>query len=847
MVTNRVVFPSTAPENSSVIQELISSAQALEQEGHYSDAHVVYERAFSMLNQNDGLLASDLARWIARTHGSRGEIEAGLDCVELALAIAEAHSCHRATAQALNILGILYQSRGSLDEALTTYRRAETSAELAGDVQFAAMAQLNSGTIASIRGDFETALSNYETCLAGFRASGNEAFVSYVLNNLGLLYGDLGRREEAERALNEALDTAQKCAARPTQMMILINIADLLITSGRVDEAEQVCRDARDLLSSVGEEEMPAEWSKVMGGLERARGRFQEAERYLQGALKSARSREDKLLIAEVLREQAVLFSQQDRNQDTLRCLNRSYQLFLQLRALKNIADVERQLDELEQTFLSIVLRWGESIEAADRYTQGHCIRVADSACILARAAGMDDGTLLWFRMGALLHDVGKIIVPPEVLNKPGAFTPQERALMERHPDAGVELLEDIEFPWDIRPMVRFHHERWTGGGYPTGIAGDDIPLPARILAIADVFDALSTDRSYRKALPVEACLEVMCHTMSGHFDPRLLDTFVELCSSGQISPSGEKATTPSGQHAWRRKRVLIAETSPRAGTLEGIAASLDSEYDCTVAQPSTDLSTAASERAFVAAILVVSVSDLILDLRSACSQLRGQPLVAILEEENETMELELIAAGIQECLTHASLQPGVLARHIRRASERKRFQNAIEQASVRDDLTGLYNRRGFIALAEQRIRMHSTDSLRPVLVFADMDGLKPINDSLGHAVGDRALVEAASVFRSCFRGGDILGRLGGDEFVMLLFPGRHEIDRDNVLQRLKNGLAERNAAPHREFRLSVSVGFARLTAGESLGDLMARADRDMYRRKRERKPHTLSQFVASG
>ena len=93
---------------------------------------------------------------------------------------------------------------------------------------------------------------------------------------------------------------------------------------------------------------------------------------------------------------------------------------------------------------------------------------------------------------------------------------------------------------------------------------------------------------------------------------------------------------------------------------------------------------------------------------------------------------------------------------------------------------------------------------------------------------GRSALVEAASVFRSCFRGGDILGRLGGDEFVMLLFPGRHEIDRDNVLQRLKNGLAERNAAPHRAFDFSVSVGFARLTAGESLGDLMARADRDM-------------------
>ena len=128
--------------------------------------------------------------------------------------------------------------------------------------------------------------------------------------------------------------------------------------------------------------------------------------------------------------------------------------------------------------FLSIVSMWGQSIESADHYTQGHCERVADRACALASAVGFDGGTLLWFRMGALLHDVGKIVVPPEILNKPGPLTPEERAVMERHPEAGVELIDDLEFPWDVRPMVRHHHEAWDGSGYPAHLAGEEIPFP---------------------------------------------------------------------------------------------------------------------------------------------------------------------------------------------------------------------------------------------------------------------------------------------------------------------------------------------------------------------------------
>jgi putative nucleotidyltransferase with HDIG domain len=144
----------------------------------------------------------------------------------------------------------------------------------------------------------------------------------------------------------------------------------------------------------------------------------------------------------------------------------------------------------------------------------------------------MDEPTLFWFRIGALLHDVGKIAVPSDVLNKNGPLTPEERAIMERHPDAGVELLRDVELPWDVLPMVRSHHERWDGKGYPQRLAGEAIPYVGRILCVADVYDALTTDRPYRKAFSHEEAIVMMRADSGRAFDPAILDAFLRIAGS---------------------------------------------------------------------------------------------------------------------------------------------------------------------------------------------------------------------------------------------------------------------------------------------------------------------------
>ena len=202
------------------------------------------------------------------------------------------------------------------------------------------------------------------------------------------------------------------------------------------------------------------------------------------------------------------------------------------MRVQRDLADVRRRINLLERRFLDVVRQWGQSIESKDRYTLGHCERVADYACAVARDMGFDEQTLFWMRVGALLHDVGKIVVPSDILNKAAPLTPAERAIIERHAAAGADLLKDVEFSWDVLPMIRHHHERWDGAGYPDRLSGDGIPVSARILCVADVYDALTTHRPYRAAYSREQALEAMQSDRGRVFDPDILDRFARIAQT---------------------------------------------------------------------------------------------------------------------------------------------------------------------------------------------------------------------------------------------------------------------------------------------------------------------------
>jgi putative two-component system response regulator len=175
------------------------------------------------------------------------------------------------------------------------------------------------------------------------------------------------------------------------------------------------------------------------------------------------------------------------------------------------------------------------AIEARDGTLEGHCERLADLAVRIGTEYGLDETELGVLHLGALLHDVGKIGVPDRVLTKKDALTLEERALLRMHPIVGDRLLEPLEALADVRPIVRHHHERWDGSGYPDGLAGAEIPLAARIIAVADSVEAMSADRVYRAALDPDAILAELERGRGTQWDPALVDIVVSFLDSGSL------------------------------------------------------------------------------------------------------------------------------------------------------------------------------------------------------------------------------------------------------------------------------------------------------------------------
>jgi putative nucleotidyltransferase with HDIG domain len=396
------------------------------------------------------------------------------------------------------------------------------------------MTAQNRGVIANVRGDLMRALSHYEESLVAYRQLALSREVCGVLNNVGMLHTDLEQWEKADRAFREALDLAESTADVATRVLIEVNVAELAIARADFERARVVSERALRLARSLGDAKSEAELRKHLAVVARETGRFELADQHFALGDAIAAQRQDVLLQAELARERAELFARQGRLRETVSCLHRSHKLFSELRARRDVADVDRRNTRIESSFLEVVQRWGESIESKDAYTQGHCLRVADITCSVARRIGIEEPRIFWIRVGALLHDVGKISIPAEILNKPGKLSEEEWCMMRSHPEAGVQLLQGIDFPEDVLPIVLSHHERWDGNGYPHGLAGENIPITARVLGLADVYDALTSHRSYKPALPHSDAMQLMRNMRQTHFDPALFEQFEQVMAARQ-------------------------------------------------------------------------------------------------------------------------------------------------------------------------------------------------------------------------------------------------------------------------------------------------------------------------
>ncbi|MBL0156602.1 MAG: HD domain-containing protein [Bryobacterales bacterium] len=206
----------------------------------------------------------------------------------------------------------------------------------------------------------------------------------------------------------------------------------------------------------------------------------------------------------------------------------RSYRLYM-----GRLEDGRDHAEEMASLHLRTIEALALAIDAKDQTTHEHLERVQVYAVELGKELGLDEKHMEAIRAASLLHDIGKLAVPEHIISKPGRLTPEEFEKMKIHPVVGAEILERVQFPYPVVPMVRYHHEKWDGSGYPEGLKGETIPIGARILSAVDCLDALATDRQYRKALPLDQAIAVVVQEAGRAFDPRIVEVlarrYVEL------------------------------------------------------------------------------------------------------------------------------------------------------------------------------------------------------------------------------------------------------------------------------------------------------------------------------
>jgi len=532
-VTGAPVTPAATPV------ELLYAARERQRVGGVGETIAAYAAAISAAEVagDVAVLAEALRRLAVICHHDNRSDEARALC-RRSQAVAQTAGNRLLAAEALNTLGGIDLETGAVAEAHRHFRDALDSGH--GNRDLRARVEQNLGILASIQGDVEEAQRCYARSLEAYREANDRHGSAIAFHNLGMASADRGELDQAEEYFRHSYEIAERLGDEYLTGLCLVNHAKVHVARERYEEARGNIETALTIFDRPGTGSAKADAHRVLGMIYRETGRPGAAESELRLAIDLSLVAGSVLNEADAARELAVLYLEMGRNQEALGMLNAAHRLFGQVEARAQLVYVEGKRAALDSTYRAVVLEWGRSIESRDVSTFGHCERVADHAVAVARALGMDEQTQTTIRLGAYLHDLGKVRVPLEILNKSGPLSGDEAMVMQRHPGWGVELLAGIDFPWDLKPIIRCHHERYDGGGYPNGLVGDAIPLTAQIVGLVDVYDALTTTRPYRPALSPAAALAEL-ERRPGQWAPAVYAALLEsLAALG--SPVAEAA-----------------------------------------------------------------------------------------------------------------------------------------------------------------------------------------------------------------------------------------------------------------------------------------------------------------
>ena len=548
--------------------------------------------------------------------------------------------------------------------------------------------------------------------------------------------------------------------------------------------------------------------------------------------------------------------------------LDRADLLAATRRQLRDLAALHEraaeQTRQLSDTYGATLAVLGDALELRDQETMGHTERVVSLAVSLGEELGLGQDDLLFLQWGAYVHDLGKIGVPDAVLRKPGPLSPDEWRLMQRHPEQGFTLLQRLIFLSRSLDVVRYHHERYDGGGYPSGLKGEEIPLLARIFAVADAYDAMTNDRPYRRALgEAEAVAELRRHR-GKQFDPQVVDALLRLPeqSRSSVYPPLEDGLTlaasgnplPEGGERLLAFARLCADVL-RAGDLpqaldviaEGIQREAQGSSCAILIEDAPGLGLhVAAQRGDAGEVDAAEQHEtaVVRALRSEqpyyAPDVARERLTPLFGERTRS-EFALPLRGDDETygvLEVAAQEFDAFSPERRRAFEamgllaaftvqRVRRESEIERLALSDSVTGLANRRAVEEAAEREFSRSVRHGGALALVSLSLDPYRELCQE-DRRLADEALRMASRVMHQNCRREDVLGRREGGEFVFVL-PETSKVGALLVAERLRADIGRLTLPNGRS--LSVSVGIANLPEdGDTLEALMNAADHAMFK-----------------
>jgi len=563
---------------------------------------------------------------------------------------------------------------------------------------------------------------------------------------------------------------------------------------------------------------------------------------------------------------------------------------------LEKVETSIRHVDEMTDLYLRTIEALAIAIDAKDEVTHDHVHRVQTYATGLARVFGLSDGEIEALKAGALLHDIGKLAVPDYILNKPDKLTAAEFDKMKVHTIVGAEILSRVAFPYPVVPIVRHHHERWDGRGYPDGLRGEQIPMTARILSVVDCFDAVREDRQYRKAMTRDQAIDLIKSSSGTMYDPQVVDLFLEHLPKFEADIKRQKKEVrhagpkiegrlsarlnekPANRAVFQHIRDAHREVITLYEIAQTIGATLDlrdmfavfssrlqnivSYTTCvlylqkpnSIDVEAVHVSGRNAERFKGASILLGSGvtgwvvanrqpmynCDPQVDFNAARIELdtayRTVIAVPLLRGDDVLGALTLYSADIGAYEPDHLRLVEAVAKLASDAIANALHHEKAETNALTDPMTGLPNARALRLRFEQEAERAQRYGSSFALLMMDIDCFKSVNDTLGHGAGDNALREMATLLSCQIRSEDFLSRYAGDEFVALV---RIEgIEVREIVRRLQHAVDNSSLGIARpRGSIGISAGWACFgTDGSSIDELILAADRAMFVDKRRRK-----------